>query len=70
MCVDFAKAFDSVEHEMIRNVMEFFGYGQVMVGMVMTLLNDRKSPLKVVIVRVYKLREELPKGIDRHRIYL
>ncbi len=43
MCVDFAKAFDSVEHLMIRNVMKFFGFGEIMTGMVMTLLKDRKS---------------------------
>jgi hypothetical protein len=43
LCVDFAKAFDSVEHEMIRNVMEYFGFGVVMTAMVMTLLKDRKS---------------------------
>jgi hypothetical protein len=43
MCVDFAKAFDSVEHEMISNVLKFFGFGDYMVTMVGTLLNDRKS---------------------------
>jgi hypothetical protein len=43
MCVDFAKAFDSVEHEMITNVLKFFGFGEFVVGMVSTLLNDRKS---------------------------
>jgi hypothetical protein len=43
MCIDFAKAFDSVEHLMIRNVMKFFGFGEIMTGMVMTLLKDRKS---------------------------
>ncbi len=43
MCVDFAKAFDSVEHEMISNVLTFFGFGDYMVKMVNTLLNDRKS---------------------------
>jgi hypothetical protein len=43
MCVDFAKAFDSVEHEMISNVLKYFGFGDFMVKMVNTLLNDRKS---------------------------
>jgi hypothetical protein len=43
MCVDFAKAFDSVEHNMIKGVMEFFGFGVNMTDMVMTLLNGRKS---------------------------
>ncbi len=43
LCVDFSQAFDSVEHGMIENVMTFFGYGEVMVRMVRTLLTDRKS---------------------------
>jgi hypothetical protein len=45
--VDFAKAFDSFEHEMIGSVMEFFGYGNRMKMMVMTLLNDRKARIKL-----------------------
>ncbi len=43
MCVDFAKAFDSVEHKLIQNVLEFFGFGNVMTSMVMTLLKDRRA---------------------------
>jgi hypothetical protein len=34
MCVDFKKVFDSVEHEAIKRVMEFFNYGGNMVNMV------------------------------------
>ncbi len=43
LCVDFSKAFDSVEHGMIVSVMEFFGFGGAMCRMVKTLLTDRKS---------------------------
>ncbi len=43
LCVDFSKAFDSVEHEAIRGVLNFFNFGPNMVRMVMTLLNGRKS---------------------------
>jgi hypothetical protein len=43
LCVDFSKAFDSIEHEAIRNCLKFFNMGNVMVGMVMTVLNDRKA---------------------------
>ncbi len=41
LCVDFSKAFDSVEHQAIRNILEFFNFGEVMVGMVMAILNKR-----------------------------
>ncbi len=45
MCVDFKKAFDSVEHVTIRRVLEFFNYGGVMVNMVMTLLHGRMASI-------------------------
>ncbi len=45
MCVDFKKAFDSVEHAAIRRVLEFFNYGGAMVNMVMTLLNGRVASI-------------------------
>ncbi len=45
MCVYFKKAFDSVEHDAIKRVMEFFNYGEVMVNMVMTLLNGRVASI-------------------------
>jgi len=41
LCVDFSKAFDSVEHQAIKNILEFFNFGIIMVGMVMTILNKR-----------------------------
>jgi hypothetical protein len=43
ICVDFKKAFDSVEHEAIEKILQFFNSGEYMVGMVMTSLNGRKS---------------------------
>jgi hypothetical protein len=43
LCVDFSKAFDSVEHAAVLKIMEFFNFGPVMAGMVMTLLNGRKA---------------------------
>jgi hypothetical protein len=43
LCVDFSKALDSVEHEAVRKILQFFNFGPVMVGMVMTLLNGRKA---------------------------
>jgi hypothetical protein len=71
MCVDFAKAFDSVEHEMIRNVMEFFGYGQVMVGMVMTFLKVRKS--RIILESGYSESIQIERGTpqgDRSSPYI
>ena len=42
-CVDFSKAFDSVEHLFIDNTLAFFRYGPVMRKMVATILNNRVS---------------------------
>jgi len=47
LCVDFNKAFDSVEHVFINRVMEFFKYGPRFTGMVMTLLRGRTSRITV-----------------------
>jgi exonuclease III len=71
MCVDFAKAFDSVEHSMIQNVMRFFGFGNIMIGMVMTLLNDRKA--RIILESGYsediKIGRGTPQG-DRSSPYI
>jgi hypothetical protein len=47
LCVDFNKAFDSVEHVFINRVMEFFKFGPRFTGMVMTLLRGRTSRITV-----------------------
>ena len=43
LCVDFSKAFDSVEHLFIDNTLAFFKYGPVIRKMVATILNNRVS---------------------------
>jgi hypothetical protein len=43
MCVDFKKAFDSVEHDAIKNKLRFFNFGEKLVGMVGTLLYRRTA---------------------------
>jgi hypothetical protein len=63
MCVDFSKAFDSVEHEMIRNVMGFFGFGNRMTRMVMTLLNGRTS--RVILDDGYSKTIHIARGTSQ-----
>jgi hypothetical protein len=71
MCVDFKKAFDSVEHDAIKKVLEFFNFGEYMVGMVMTLINDRKA--RVIVEDGYsqtlKIARGTPQG-DRSSPYI
>jgi hypothetical protein len=43
LCIDFVKAFDSIEHEFISKVLKFFNFGEKMIGYVSTLLHDRKA---------------------------
>ncbi len=45
LLVDIVKAFNSVEHEYIRKSLVHFNLGPNLVGMVMTLLNDRKASI-------------------------
>jgi hypothetical protein len=41
--VDFVKAFDSIEHSFISKTMKFFGFCEIMIGMVTTILTDRRA---------------------------
>ncbi len=43
LMIDFVKAFDSIEHSFIKQAMSFFGFGENLIGMVQTLLTDRRS---------------------------
>jgi hypothetical protein len=43
LMVDFVKAFDSIEHSFISKAMGFFGFGDILTGMVTTLLNNRRA---------------------------
>ncbi len=60
LCVDFSKAFDSIEHAAIGNILEFFNFGQVMVKMVMTLLKGRKA--RVIMGDGYSTDIEIRRG--------
>jgi hypothetical protein len=43
LCIDFVKAFDSIEHEFIEKVLKFFNFGERMIGYIRTLLYDRNA---------------------------
>jgi hypothetical protein len=60
LCMDFSKAFDSVKHEAIRGVLEFFNFGPNIVNMVMTLLNGRKS--RVIMEEGYSSHIKIDRG--------
>jgi hypothetical protein len=60
LCVDFSKAFDSIEHAAIGNILKFFNFGQVMVKMVMTLLKGRKA--RVIMGDGYSTDIEIRRG--------
>jgi exonuclease III len=71
LCVDFVKAFDSVEHAFIKRVMEFFNFGNLFVGMVMTLLAERGARVMVEdrLTDVFKIERGTPQG-DRASPYI
>ncbi len=47
LCIDFVKAFASIEHVFIERVMRFFNYENRLVRMVMTLLHGRTARVMV-----------------------
>jgi hypothetical protein len=60
LCVDFSKAFDSIEHAAICNILKFFNFGQGMVKMVMTILKGRKT--RVIMGDGYSTDIEIRRG--------
>jgi hypothetical protein len=71
LLVDFIKAFDSVEHEYIRKCLEHFNLGPVLIGMVMTLLNDRKASVNMgsMYSQTFDIKRGTPQG-DRSSPYI
>jgi hypothetical protein len=71
LLVDFVKAFDSVEHEYIRKSLVHFNLGPNLVGMVMTLLNDRKASIDMgnMYSKTFDIKRGTPQG-DRSSPYV
>ena len=46
LCIDQAKAFDSVSHNFLNEVYKFFGIGDKFIGMMATLGNSRVACLR------------------------
>jgi hypothetical protein len=71
LCIDFVKAFDSVEHLFIERVFRFFNYGDNMVNMVKTLLKNRGERIIVdeECTRTFNIERGTPQG-DRSSPYV
>jgi hypothetical protein len=71
LLVDFIKAFDSVEHAFIKKALEHFNLGPVLVGMVMTLLNERKACINMgnMYSKTFDIKRGTPQG-DRSSPYI
>ena len=71
LCVDFSKAFDSIEKKFIDNTLAFFGYGPIMRRMVETILNNREARIILGddIGGIIKVNRGTPQG-DRASPYL
>ncbi len=71
MCVDFKKAFDSIEHEAIKTILRFFNFGEFMVKMVSTLLNKRTA--RIILDEGYSETFSIERGTpqeDRSSPYI
>jgi hypothetical protein len=71
LCVDFNKAFDSVEHACIESVLKFFNFGDRMIGMVKTILRNRQARVKVEdgLSDPFNIERSTPQG-DRASPYI
>jgi len=71
LMIDFVKAFDSIEHAFINQAMKFFGFGEIITGMVQTLLTDRRSCINLNNThgKYFKIARGAPQG-DRSSPYI
>jgi hypothetical protein len=71
LMIDFVKAFDSIEHAFINQAMKFFGFGEIITGMVQTLLTDRRSCINLNNShgKYFKIARGAPQG-DRSSPYI
>jgi len=71
MCIDFNKAFDSVEHMFIENVLKFFNFGDNFINMIKTLLHNRQSMVRVgdMLTEPFDIKRGTPQG-DRISPYI
>jgi hypothetical protein len=71
LCVDFNKAFDSVEHYVIEQVLKFFNFGHYMVRTIMTLLKDRQGVVLLTngFSKKFDIKRGTPQG-DRTSPYI
>ena len=71
LCVDFNKAFDSIEHVFITSVLRFFNYGPYMINMVETILKERQACIKLEdgFGEKFKIGRSTPQG-DRASPYI
>jgi len=46
LCIDFIKAFDSVEHSCMESALRFYNFGENFINMVMTILRGRKTYIR------------------------
>jgi len=71
LCIDFVKAFDSIEHAFIRNVMLFFNFGPRFIGMVTTLIKNRTARIIVNdgYSETFRIERGTPQG-DRSSPYI
>jgi hypothetical protein len=71
LCVDFNKAFDSVEHYVIKEVLEFFGFGGFMINTILTLLKGRQGVvlLSTGFSKKFDIKRGTPQG-DRTSPYI
>jgi hypothetical protein len=60
LCVDFSKAFDSVEHYVIEQVFKFFNFGDFMTRTIQTLLKKRMGT--VILTNGYSEKFDIKRG--------
>lgn len=64
LLIDFSKAFDSIDHDFLFNMMELFGFGEVFINNVRTLISSRTSQVNIngFLTKKFELQRGVPQG--------
>lgn len=64
LLIDFSKAFDSIDHDFLFNMMELFGFGEAFINNIKTLISHRTSQVNLngFMTKKFELQRGVPQG--------
>ena len=69
--IDISKAFDSIQHWHIEEVLKYYKINPKLIAAIMNLLKNRRARLKInsQVTKWFKVTQETPQGDQYHHCY-